>query len=173
MTVETQPYRLRPHEVAMISPGGGIGQVFVTRVNRPLDDIDLGEVFRNISQLQATDKVEMIAFDEAAGRVVEECACRIVYAGPEEPGGPRVVRASWIGEAVKHTYSPPMSARKAAKERKLDIRKEFDGEGRPGGYTVRDDRGAVIEHFKTKREAQTYVDRLNGAPEPEAAKEAA
>lgn len=158
------PFRLPPSQIALSSQGGTRQAHHEAWVDRPLDDLDLDELFQNVQpNLSVGDKVEFCAYlDKTWKQVMEVGACRVVWQGKDDDGVYRT-RAVWIGEAFRVPVSAQGPAPKVP-EQKLDIKKEFGG-----GFTVQDDKGHVIERFKTKKEAEDYVAHITAKPEQKAA----
>lgn len=162
------PFRLRP---ADLSFGESFQARFQARVDRPIDDLDLDEMFRDLQDnLRTGDWVTVVAYRDKTWQQVMEWRTAIVTSVRQEvAGGKRMIRAAWANDygqvspenrQVRPVNTPPV---------KLNVKKEFGG-----GFTVQDDKGAVIERFKTKDEANLYIENLNRAPgekakEPKAA----
>ena len=162
MPVEKIPFRLKPINMTRASEA-----TFQTsheaRVDRPLDDLDLNELFADVQpNLQVGDQVTICAYDGSLisedRKLREIGTCRIIAKGVFAVGARAAIRAVWVGESFK----VPATAHVASKKQitlKLEVKKEFGG-----GFTVRDEKGAVIESFKTKVEAEGYIAHLNGEP---------
>lgn len=157
MTAVKIPFRLRPTDLSF---GEAFQARYQARIDRPIDDIDLDEVFRDVQpNLRPGDWVTFVAYrDRTWQQVMEWRSAIIVSMRQEVAGGKNVIRAAWAedygkvpAEKVQEPANrPPL---------KLTIKKEFGG-----GFTVQDEKGAVIERFKTKQEAEGYIDNLNGKP---------
>lgn len=174
MPVEKVIFRLAPQNISRANEAT-FQTLYEARVDRPLDDLDLNEVFQNVnSLLQVGDAVNFCAYEgsmTAADRKLRQVRqCRITSKGVEALGGTLKIRAAWVGDAIE---IPTDALPKTVKEdnRKLEIKKEFGG-----GFTIRDDKGHVIEQVKTKAEAEAYVANLGPKvekPKPQEAKPAA
>ena len=139
---------------------------YEVRVDRPLDDLDLDDLFMKVQEnLRVGDKVTICAFaDRSWQQLMAVGTVRVVSMRQEVPGGPHRIRSVWTGEIQN---MPEVTAPKVAaiREAKLMLKKEFTG-----GYSVQDEKGAILDHFKTKREAENYIegkksDSLEAAPE--------
>jgi len=160
MTAIIAPYRLKGKDFASCE-GMPFQQHFEARVDRPLDDLDLHEFFRDLqSALRVGDQVTVCAYMDNTWQVLMEVGtCRVI----EKDARDKRITGAWIGKPYE-VPKPDMEKKSfKAKERKLTIKKEFGG-----GFTVQDDKGAVIERVKTKKEAEDYVDRLNNIKAPAA-----
>lgn len=134
-------------------------QHFEARVDRPLDDLDMKEFFRDLQEnLRVGDQVTVCAYMRDDWEdLMEIGVCRIIHKAVKE------IEAAWTGPIIE---VPKPSGKKKAfvnKTQKLYRKKEFGG-----GFTVQDKEGHVIERFKTKAEADDYISRLNSpTPTPE------
>lgn len=162
MAVEKVPFRLKPINLTRASEAT-FQTTHEARVDRPLDDLDLNELFSDVqANVQVGDQVNICAYEGsllADDRKLREIGqVRIIAKGVMTPGGRSTVKAVWIGEAFK-IPATAYSGSKKEKHTRLDVKKEFGG-----GYTVRDEKGNTIEAFKTKAEAEAYVTKM-GEPE--------
>ena len=128
------------------------------RVDRPLDDIDLTEFFMDVqANVRVGDEVTVCAFLDNKWEVLMEVGTvRITEQLRRNDGNRAETRAVWMGEIYKLPKHEQREVFEAG-EKALQIKKEF-----AGGFTVQDDKDAVIERFKTRAEAVDYVARLNG-----------
>lgn len=163
MTVEKVIFRIPPRDLTRASDA-----TFQThheaRVDRPLDDLDLDEVFQAVNgNLQVGDSVTICAYEGShtdASRVLREyCTCRIIARGQENGVGPIRIRAQWCGPIT--TVDKPAKSLVKDKDQKLEVKKEFGG-----GFNVVDEKGHVIEKFKSKAEADAYIEHLLPKPAP-------
>ena len=161
MTAVITPFRLKGKDFASCE-GMPFQQHFEARVDRPLDDLDMNELFRDLqAALRVGDQVTICAYmDNRWETLMQVGVARIVAKDSRDKN----IQGAWVTKP--YDVPKPDMEKKAfrAKERKLTIKKEFGG-----GFTIQDDRGAVIERVKTKAEASDYVARLNN---PEAVKAA-
>lgn len=127
------------------------------RVERPLDDLDLEDFFQNVqANLRVGDEVTVCAYrDNKWDELMEVGVCRIVFMQPKSQGGIPKVKAVWMGETVK-VPDEIKAVPRPEREMKLFIKKEF-----AGGFIIEDEKGALIERFNTKAEAEAYIDNLN------------
>lgn len=153
MPVEAVTFRLPPRD--MCRPEDGTFQThYEARVDRPLASLDLNEVFQDVGleRLSPGDKVTFCAFEGSHisddRRLREVGTCRIVAKVKEN--GRAKIKAVWAGEIFK----VPEAAQVAPKETKLklEVRGEFEGD-----YTVRDEKGTVLERLDTKEAAEAFV----------------
>ena len=160
MPVEKVSFRLKPLNITRASEA-----TFQTsheaRVDRPLDDLDLNELFSDLQpNLQVGDQVTVCAYEGSLisedRKLREIGVCRIIAKGVFAVGGRSAIRAVWVGETFKVPVAAHVTAKKPTTLR-LEVKKEFGG-----GFTVRDEKAQIVEHFKTKKEAEDYIARLNG-----------
>jgi hypothetical protein len=160
MTAVNVPFRLKPTDIC-----AGNAMPFQehheARVDRPLDDLVLHELFQNVqANLQVGDRVTICAYsggvDTPTRQLMESGECRIVSKRQETPGGPSLVRAVWTGAIYKVPVQEQLAPPKQG-DIKLSIKKEFKG-----GFTIRDERDNIIERVNTKVEAEQYIQELNG-----------
>ena len=161
MPVEKVTFRLSPMNITRANEAT-FQTLYEARVDRPLDDIDLNEVFQNVnSLLRVGDAVNFCAYDgkmegpEAKLRQVR--VCRVTFKGQDAPGGQLKIRAAWVGE-VQEIKADPAIAFAKKPTLKLEAKKQFGG-----GYHVVDEKGHVIEAFKgegAKEQADAYIARL-------------
>jgi len=150
-------FRLKPLNFAQCE-GMPFQQHFEARVDRPLDDLDMKELFRDLQDnLRIGDQVTVCAYmRDDWDQLMEIGVCRIVHKDNKE------IEAAWT---QSFTEVPAPSGKKKEfgnKHQKLYRKKEFGG-----GFTVQDEQGNVIERFKTKAEADDYITRLNSpTPKP-------
>lgn len=167
MPVEKVAFRLKPINLTRASEA-----TFQTnheaRVDRPLDDLDLNELFADVQpNLQVGDQVTICAYAGSLisddRKLMEIGVCRIVAKGVFAQGARPGIKAVWTGEIFKVPPQVHVATKKQV-TLKLEVKKEFGG-----GYSVRDEKGALIESFKTKAEAEAYIARLAepGAAKPE------
>lgn len=159
MTAVTVPFRLKPADLAY---QGSFQCEHQARVDRPLDDLDLNEFLRDVqANLRPGDEVKVVAYrDRKWEQVMEVGRCIVTSKRQETVGGPSMIRAVWLGEPIRLPEAESPLAFKVAVQ-KLIVKKEFSG-----GFTVQDDKGHVIESFKTKAEANDYIARLNEPDKP-------
>jgi hypothetical protein len=154
MTAVKIPFRIKAPDLSF---GEAFQARYQVRVDRPIDDLDLNELFRDIQDnLRPGDWVTIVAYrDRTWSQVMEWRTAIIVSSRQEVAGGKRVTRAAWADD---HGSVPAELVQKTAAPTnvKLNVKKEFGG-----GYTVQDERSAVIERFKTKVEAEQYIENLN------------
>lgn len=155
MPVEKINFRLNPRD--MCRPEDGTFQThYEARVGRPLDDIDLDEVFQDVGQgrLEPGDQVTFCAFDgsmlERERRLREIGICRVV-AKILENGRPKI-KAVWVGEIYKVPAQALPAKGEGREIKKLEIVKEFGA-----GFMIKDDKGHVLERVNTKAEAETFI----------------
>jgi hypothetical protein len=166
MTAVTVPFRLKPGDLQYAAD-----TTHVAFVDRPLDDLDLSQLFMAVSgspqpqqgTLRVGDQVVVKAFlDSDRKQLMEIGVCHIA----SKEGG---VTAVWEPRGYDKDGKPilffkvPQEAQKAstsAKERRLNVKKEFGG-----GFSVRDEKDHVIETFSTKKDANEYVERIYGKPD--------
>jgi hypothetical protein len=162
MTAVKVAFRLKP---ADLSFGEAFQARYQARVDRPIDDLDLNELFRDVqSNLRPGDWVTIVAYkDNTWQQVMEGCTAIITSIRQEVPAGPKVVRAIWHSDLFK---VPQTAVAQSANQPKikLSVKKEFGG-----GYTVRDEKGHVIESVNTKKEAEDYIASLDRQPKAVAA----
>ena len=162
MPVEQMTFRLPPRDLCR--PEDGTFQTsYEARVDRPLDDLNLDDVFQDVGhgRLEPGDQITFCAFEGSMltreRRLREIGVCRVIAKSLEN--GKSKIKAVWIGEIFKVPAASVVPPKE--KTMKLEIKKEFRG-----GFTVRDDKGHVIESVKTKAEAEAYISRLTAGPEP-------
>jgi hypothetical protein len=167
MPVEKVVFRLKPVNITRASEA-----TFQTsheaRVDRPLSDIDLNEFFNDVqANLQVGDQVTICAYE---GGMIDESRklreigwCRIIGKGILTVGARATVRAVWVGDQVKIPDNAHLEAPKKDKTVRLEVKGTF----RNQGYTVNNaDTGQIVEHFKTKEEAEAFRDKFGEKPEP-------
>jgi hypothetical protein len=155
------PFRLKAPDLSF---GEAFQARYQARIDRPIDDLDLDEVFKDIhDNLRAGDWVTFVAYKDRTWQQVMEWRTAIITSRRAEvAGGKSVIRAAWADDYGK-TSADAVTKSLAQVTLKLIVKKEFGG-----GFTVQDERGAVIERFKTKGEAEAYIDNLNGKPKAKA-----
>lgn len=164
MNAVNVPFRLKPLNLCYASQSPFQAK-HEARVDRPLDDLDLKEVFQDVqANLRVGDEVTICAYRESNWKQLMEIGvCRVVFQGKDEANRQRT-RAVWVGAFFQVPKEEQAPAPNRA-EQKLEIKKQFGG-----GYVVQDDKGHVIESVKTKAEAEAYIERLNPKKvEPKAA----
>lgn len=138
-------------------------QHFEARVYGPLDDLDLSQCFRNISNFEVGDQVTICAYMPFSdwGQLMEVGTARVIAGGKNRGKPPKL---AWVSAIFPVPQDADSKNKFENKQQKLYPKKEFGG-----GFTVQDDKGNVIERVKTKKEALDYIDRLNSpTPKPEA-----
>lgn len=168
MTAVNIPFRLKSPDLSF---GEAFQARYQARVDRPIDDLDLDELFRDVQdQLRPGDWVTIVAYKDKTWQQVMEWRTAIVTSRrQEQAGGKTIIRSSWADDYGKVPLDKQITKPVNAPPIKLTIKKEFGG-----GYTVQDEKGVVVERVKTKVEAEDYIANLNRAPgekprEPKAA----
>ena len=144
-------FELKPGNITACE-GMPFQQHFEARVDRPLDDLDMDRFFAGLQDmLRIGDQITVCAyFNDRWDQLMQVGVCRIINKANKE------IQAAWVGGFVDVPQPSDEKKQFENKERKLYSKKEFGG-----GYTVQDDKGNVIERFKTKAEAHDYIKRLN------------
>ena len=162
-------YRLPANQVYLTSPGGhGPACYYALIEGRSLEGLDLDALFTNCNQLRPGDLVNVTAFTDKTWNDPREIAVAVVNFVGRDQGGVSRVSAVWWQKPVEIPRSQYATSKPKVDVTKLEIVKEFGA-----GWNVRDEKGNVIEKFKTKVEAEQYVDNLAPKPKPEAKKAAA
>ncbi len=149
-----EAFRLTPRH---LSYQGDFQREHQARVDRPLATLDLDELFQNVqANLYVGDKIEIVSYrDNNYDEVVEIGECRIIAKGRFGAEGPPRIKAVWTGEIFKIPDQDEMPAAQR-KPVTYDIRPTHEG-----GYVVHDEKGAALEQFRTKEEADDYVARMD------------
>jgi hypothetical protein len=156
------PFRLKPRDLAF---GEAFQAHHQARVDRPIDDLDLTELFRDVqANLKPGDWVRVVAYkDNLWQQVMEGRTAIIVSSRQEIAGGPKVTRAVWMDDFFKVPAAELVTPANQPKVR-LNVKREFGG-----SFSVQDEKGNVVESFKTKAECVAYIDNLNREPRKVAA----
>jgi hypothetical protein len=150
------PAVLSPFRLKELAYDGTYQKHHEARVDFDLETVDLAVVFGAVAgNIFVGDQVTFCAYEGSDfSRLRQVRSCRIVA---KEPGKAPV--GAWVGP----TWNVPeevLAGPVKAKDAKLVMKKEFGG-----GFTIQDERGAVVERVKTKAEAEAYVKRINGGDE--------
>jgi hypothetical protein len=162
MTAVKVPFRLKAGDLSF---GEAFQARYQARVDRPIEDLDLDELFRDIQDnLRPGDWITVVAYrDKQWKQVMEGRTAIITTSQPEAAGGRKVTRAVWMDDLFK-VPAASVLAPVGVPKLKLTVKREFGG-----GFTVQDERGHVLISVKTKKEADDYIENLNGKPEVKAA----
>lgn len=147
------PFRIKTTNICLVA-AGAFQSRHEARVDRPLDDLDLAELFRDVQgNLQVGDEVTLVAYRDSTWRQVMEVGVLRVIGKPHGLEGLKT-SAAWIGEIYRlpDQVLAPATKKEIAQ---LGVRKEFGG-----GFVIHDQKGHVLERTKTRKEAEDYVARL-------------
>lgn len=152
-------FRLPPRDIALMTAGGECPQEYSARIDRPISNIDLDEVFLDLgsANCQAGDLVKFVAFrDRSWKEVMEERHARVI--SKRMVDGRMKVKAFWVSDLLK-VPEEILAPEKPRDLGKLSIKEEFKGD-----FTVRDAKDNVIERVNTRPEAEAYIARLEPKP---------
>lgn len=155
----TDPYRLPPH---CITDQTNFQRHYEARVDRPLADLEIAELFSGISWLQAGDRIVVCSYaDKTFSRFTGERTARVVER--KMVNNKLKITAAWVDEArlmpepepdpIVEVKPEPMTVEAARDE---SDKVEVKSRGRAGGFSVLKN-GAVVETFPTKDQAEAYI----------------
>lgn len=155
MSGDNPPFRFPANgSVVAYEDSGPWHKRFQARTERPLESLDLRECFFNHPRMEPGDTITVLSYADNKFKRVKQYGVVMIVDSALVAGFNRPI-GMWI-VPIQATAPAQPEPKKAPEPLGLSVKKAVPG----AGWHVVDAKGAVIEQFKTKAEADTYLAAL-------------